>query len=75
MEGMSAQIADRVPVGGGACGGPAGVVAGVRESLSGIDVGSLSDRERLALVAELERLKGAASACQARAVEAVRGVA
>ncbi len=68
MEGMSAQIADRGPVGGSAASG----VAGVRESLRGIDVGSLSDRERLALVAELERLKGAASACQARAVEAVR---
>ena len=41
--------------------------------MSGIDVGSLSDGDRLALVAELERLKGAASACQARAVDAVRG--
>ncbi|WP_299442497.1 hypothetical protein, partial [uncultured Phycicoccus sp.] len=66
MEGMGSQVADRVRVGGSAVSG----VAGVRESLSGIDVGSLSDRDRLALVAELERLKGAASACQARAVEA-----
>ncbi|WP_299448166.1 hypothetical protein, partial [uncultured Phycicoccus sp.] len=66
MEGTRTEFADRVPVGGSAASG----VAGVRESLARIDVGSLSDADRLALVAELERLKGAASACQARAVEA-----
>ena len=35
-------------------------------------MGSLSDRERVDLVAELERVKGAASAAQARATDAVR---
>ena len=65
-------VADRGPVGDGGRAGPSAGVAEVRESLSRIDVGSLSDGERVALVAELERLKGAAVACQARAVEAVR---
>ncbi|QIM20395.1 HNH endonuclease [Phycicoccus sp. HDW14] len=32
----------------------------------------MSDHERVALVAELERLKGAAAACQARATDALR---
>ncbi len=72
MEGIASGVADRGPVGHGACVGPAARVADVRESLSHIDVGSLCDSERLSLVAELERLKGAAVACQARAVEAVR---
>ncbi len=35
-------------------------------------MGALSDRERVDLVAELERVKGACSAAQARLVEAVR---
>ena len=35
-------------------------------------MGSLSDRERVDLVAELERVKGAASAAQARATDALR---
>ncbi len=47
-------------------------VALLRKGLSEIDVGALSDHERLGLAAELERLKGAASAAQARAVHAVR---
>ena len=47
-------------------------VAGVRAWLSSIDVGSLSDRERVDVVAELERLKGAASAAQARATDHLR---
>ncbi|MBD3781736.1 MAG: hypothetical protein IE926_02090 [Micrococcales bacterium] len=51
---------------------PAAVVAGVRASLATVDVEALSDHERVALVAELERLKGAAAACQARATDALR---
>ena len=47
-------------------------VAAVRTGLSEIDIDLMSDHERLALVTELERLKGAASAAQARAVHAVR---
>ncbi|HMM96748.1 DUF222 domain-containing protein [Phycicoccus sp.] len=47
-------------------------MAGVRASLATVDVEALSDHERVALVAELERLKGAAAACQARATDALR---
>ena len=47
-------------------------VAAVRRWLSGIDVGQLSDRERLDLVAELERLRNTAAATQARATHALR---
>jgi len=47
-------------------------VARVREALAAVDVSSLTDRHRLELVGELERLKGAASGLQARPVEAVR---
>ena len=49
-----------------------GSVAAVRAWLSAIDVGRLSDRERLDLVAELERLKNTAAATQARATHALR---
>src|SRR6478609_4365435 len=49
-----------------------GAVAAFRTWLSGVGVGSLSDRERVDLVAELERVKGAASAAQARATDALR---
>lgn len=51
---------------------PCVAVRRLREGLSHIDVASMDDHERLALVTELERLKGAASAAQARAVEEVR---
>ena len=47
-------------------------VAGVRAWLSSVDMESLGDRERVDVVAELERLKGAASAAQARATDRVR---
>ncbi|GGL44726.1 DUF222 domain-containing protein [Phycicoccus endophyticus] len=47
-------------------------VASARVCLGQIDIGELTDAERLQLVAELERLKGAAVAAQARAVDAVR---
>ena len=50
---------------------PASWVAETRWRLAAVDPGSLSDRERVELVAELERLKGAASATQARAVHAL----
>ncbi|HYN67153.1 MAG TPA: hypothetical protein VES93_09710, partial [Ornithinibacter sp.] len=43
-----------------------------RAWLGSVDVGALSDRERVDLVAELERAKGAACAAQARATDAVR---
>ena len=49
-----------------------GSVAAVRGWLSAIDVGRLSDGERLDLVAELERLKNTAAATQARATHALR---
>ena len=47
-------------------------VAAFRGWLSTVDVGSLSDRERVDLVACLEGVKGAASAAQARATDALR---
>ena len=43
-----------------------------RAWLGSVDAGALSDRERVDLVAELERVKGAASAGQARATDALR---
>jgi hypothetical protein len=52
--------------------GVVGAVAAFRGWLAGVGVGSLSDRERVDLVAELERVKGAASAAQARATDALR---
>src|SRR6476620_6466721 len=52
--------------------GAVGAVATFRGWLAGVGVGSLSDRERVDLVAELERVKGAASAAQARATDALR---
>ena len=52
--------------------GPVGAVSRFREWLATVDVGELSDRERVDLVAELERVKGGASAAQARLVHSVR---
>jgi len=40
--------------------------------LAAVDVGDLSDEQRVDLVGELERVKGAASSAQARATDAVR---
>ncbi len=51
---------------------PVAVVRGFREVLGSVDVDGASDRERVDLVAELERVKGAAAALQARLVDAVR---
>ena len=51
---------------------PASWVAETRWRLAAVDPDSLSDRERVDLVAAIERLKGAASATQARAVHALR---
>ena len=52
--------------------GAVGTVAAFRGWLASVDVGLLSDRERVDLVAELERVKGAASAAQARATDGLR---
>ena len=71
MEGYRSGTLDRGPVEASVSAAVRGLSA-VRDGLSEIDVASLSDRERLALVGELERLKGAAAAVQARAVHAVR---
>ncbi len=51
---------------------PADVVASLRLSLATLDADAGTDHERVALVAELERLKAAAAACQARATDALR---
>jgi len=48
------------------------VVDRFREWLTSVDVGSLSDRERVDLVASLERVKGAACSSQARATDSLR---
>src|SRR5688572_30514173 len=47
-------------------------VAAFRAWLASLDGGGLSDRERVELVAELERVKGALAAAQARATHALR---
>ena len=60
------------PAEGVADGGAVATAAGFRGWLSTVDVGSLSDRERVDLVACLEGVKGAASAAQARATDALR---
>ncbi len=71
MEGRRDDTLGRSPVGTAASAAEQ-VVALLRARLSTIDIASMSDHERLGVVAELERLKGAASAAQARAVHAVR---
>ena len=53
-------------------GSDAASVAGFRAWLGSVDVAGLSDAERVELVGELERVKGAVSAVQARAVDALR---
>ena len=64
-------------------GGPGGVVRQPRSAVTGpvvtfrawlgsVDAAGLSDAERVDLVAELERVKGASSAVQARATDALR---
>ena len=52
--------------------GPVVMVEGFRAWLACVDAGSLSDRERVDLVASLEGAKGAISAVQARATDALR---
>ncbi len=49
-----------------------GVVDSFRQWLASVDADALSDRERVDLVASLERVKGASSAVQARATDALR---
>lgn len=51
---------------------PRAAVASVRGWLADVDVDAVDDAQRVDLVAELERLKGAATALQARAVDALR---
>ena len=60
-----------VPVAGPAGDGAVSVVVWFRSWLAGVESAGLTDRERVDLVAELERVKGAASAVQARATDAV----
>ena len=55
-----------------AASGVAAPVAVFRGWLASVDVDDLTDRERIDLVADLERVKGAAAAAQARATDAVR---
>lgn len=50
---------------------PSAWVAEMRWRLARMDAESLSDRERIDLIAQLERLKGTATATQARATHAV----
>jgi hypothetical protein len=47
-------------------------VMGFRQWLATIDLATLTEAQRVELVAELERVKGASSATQARATDAVR---
>ena len=49
-----------------------GAVVAFRGWLASVDVEGLGDRERVDLVAELERVKGSACAVQARATDALR---
>ena len=70
--GAPAEPAEGVTDSGVVGGGAVATVAGFRGWLSSVDVGSLSDRERVDLVACLEGVKGAVSAAQARATDALR---
>ena len=70
--GAPAEPAEGVTDSGVVGGGAVATVAGFRGWLSTVDVGSLSDRERVDLVACLEGVKGAVSAAQARATDALR---
>ncbi len=47
-------------------------IAAFREWLASVDVGDLTEREQVELVGELERLKGASSATQARSTDSLR---
>ena len=60
-----------VAVAGPAGEGAVSVAGRFRSWLASVDSAGLTDRERVELVAELERVKGAASAAQARATDAV----
>ena len=58
------------PRGGGTT--PKGTVEAFRGWLAGVDVEGLSDRERVDLLGELERVKGSVCAVQARVTDAFR---
>ena len=49
-----------------------GDVVAFRDAAAAVDSSSLTDRERVELVAELERVKGAVAAAQARLTHALR---
>ena len=68
---MPATAPEAAPLVAASTGLAARRVVSFREWLADVDVDELSDRERVELVAELERVKGAASATQARATFAV----
>ena len=70
--GAPAEPAEGVTDSGVVGGGAVATVAGFRGWLSTVDVAGLSDRERVDLVACLEGVKGAVSAAQARATDALR---
>jgi hypothetical protein len=59
------------PTCGGAATSPARTVGAFREWLATVDVAELPDRERVELIGELERLKGAAGAAQAGTTDAL----
>ncbi|GAA4403667.1 hypothetical protein GCM10023168_15390 [Fodinibacter luteus] len=67
-------VSEAVPSGGDAAasGGVVGPVVAFQGWLAGVDVGGLSDAERVDLVGVLERVKGSVCAVQARATDAVR---
>jgi hypothetical protein len=73
-EGLAPQASPGAPTRRGADAGrsPAQRVAAMRRTVAALDVDGLSERERVDLIAELERVKGAASAAQARATHALR---
>ncbi len=62
----------RWPSAPAADGSPAARAHAFRAWLATVDVYELTDRERIDLVAELERVKGASGAAQARATDAAR---
>jgi hypothetical protein len=60
------------PVASAVTGSPRERVVAFREWLATVDVDELSDRERVEVLGELERVKGASGAAQARLTDAVR---
>ena len=65
-------MASEVPVAQPGSPSPSGRVREFRRWLASVDTASLDDHERTAMVTELERTKGGASAAQARATDDLR---